>query len=174
MKRLILLFIILSTASIASAKRGDNVILSANVGTAIDFSQPSCTPFNWQIIGLYKISDRFYAGIGTGVHIYEKGLLPLFADAKFLIAKPKKFTPYVECALGHSFAPEKKANGGFYFNPSIGIQYPILKDKKISFAIGYELQELERIKSSENELFKAEFLEKLSHNSISMKIGIIF
>lgn len=50
---------------------------------------------------------------GTGLSIYEKALIPLFANVKFAITKPRKFTPYIECGVGYSFAPDKNANGVF-------------------------------------------------------------
>ena len=110
----------------------------------------------------------------TGLSIYEKALIPLFADAKFLIIKPRKFTPYIECGVGYSFAPDKNANGGFYLNPSAGVEYSICKSKKLFLALGYESQKIERLKTQKQSLFTAEFAEKLSHNAISIKIGFIF
>lgn len=47
---------------------------------------------------------------GTVLSIYVKALIPLFANVKFAITKPIKFTPYIECGVGYSFAPDKNAN----------------------------------------------------------------
>lgn len=100
--------------------------------------------------------------------------MPLFVDAKFLTIKPRKFTPYIECGVGYSFAPDKNANGGFYLNPSVGIEYSICESNKLFLALGYESQKLEQLKTQKQSLFTAEFAEKLSHNAISIKIGFIF
>lgn len=174
MKKIILLIIVCCTAAMVSAQQTERISFSTSIGTGIDMSEPATTPFSWQILGHYAISKRLSAGIGTGLSVYEKALIPLFADVKYAIARPKRFTPYVECGIGYSFAPDKDANGGFYLNPSIGVQYSVSGDVKIFFALGYELQKLERVKKQEQLLFTAEFAERLRHNAISIKIGFMF
>lgn len=162
------------TGFMAKARQTDCFAVATSIGTGFAMNEPARVPFTWQVSADYSISKRFSVGIGTGLSIYEKILIPLFADAKFAIIKPGKFTPYLECGIGYSFAPDKNANGGFYLSPSIGIQYSIYKNKKVFFALGYELQKLERLKTQEQPLFTAEFAEKLNHSSISVKIGFIF
>lgn len=174
MKKIILLIIASCTVAMATAQKREHFTFATSVGTGIDMSEPAATPFTWQILSYYAINQWFSAGIGTGLSIYEKTLIPLFSNAKFTITKPRKFTPYIECGVGYSFAPDKNANGGFYLNPSVGLQYSVCEDKRLFFALGYELQKLERLKAQEQPLFKAEFAEKLSHNVISIKIGFMF
>lgn len=62
----------------------------------------------------------------------------------------------------------------FYLNPSAGVEYSIYKDKKLFLALGYESQKLERLKAQKQSLLTAEFVEKLMHNSIAIKIGFMF
>lgn len=174
MKKIILLIIVCCTVAIVSAQQTKRLTFATSVGTGIDMSKPATTPFSWQILGYYAISKRLSAGIGTGLSVYEKALIPLFADVKYAITKPKKFTPYIECGIGYSFAPDRCANGGFYLNPSIGVQYSVWGEKKLFFALGYELQKLERVKTQEQLLFTAEFAERLRHNVISIKMGFMF
>lgn len=174
MKKIILLIIASFTVAMATAQQTVHFAFATSVGTGIDMSEPAVTPFAWQVVGYYAVNKRFSIGIGAGLSIYEKALFPLFADAKFTITKPRKFTPYIECGVGYSFAPDKNANGGFYLHPSIGIQYAIREDKRLFFALGYELQKLERVKTQKQPLFTAEFNEKLSHNAISIKMGFMF
>lgn len=45
---------------------------------------------------------------------------------------------------------------------------------KLFVSIGYELQKLEQLKKYDSEIVAVEFSEKLSHNLISMKVGIEF
>ena len=59
-------------------------------------------------------------------------------------------------------------------NPSIGIQYPLKNKIKLQLAVGYELQKLERLKTQTDSYFEKEFVERLSHNSISIKLGLLF
>lgn len=147
---------------------------AVTIGTGIPMSKPSPMPLTAQIIGYYNIGQRFSAGMGTGISVYEKALIPLFADAKYLIIRPHRFTPYIQCGIGYSFAPDKKANGGFYINPNIGVQYSIGGHKKLLLSIGYEHQKLERRKEYENDYFEAQFKEVLSHHYLVIKAGVQF
>ena len=45
---------------------------------------------------------------------------------------------------------------------------------RLFVSVGYELQKLERLKEYDSEIVTVEFSEKLSHNLISMKVGIEF
>lgn len=168
-----LLVAILTTIG-TKAQQSQQLTFSTTIGTGIPMNSPGSVPFSWQVTGHYTIHERFSIGIGTGLSLYEKTIIPLFADAKFTLIKPRKFTPYVECAAGYGFAPGKSANGGIFLNPSVGIQHRVFGNKQLFLAIGYELQKLERLKKQEQSLFIAEFAEKLNHSSISMKIGFVF
>lgn len=174
MKKILFTLIFVFTTVALNAQLPERLSLSTSIGTGIPMSAPASTPFSWQVLGHYEINKRLSTGIGTGISCYEKTLIPLFADAKFTITKPRKLTPYLECGFGYSFAPGKNVNGGFYLNPSVGLQYAIHTDTKFFIALGYELQKLERLKSYENSLLITEFAEKLNHNSISVRVGITF
>ncbi len=166
---------VLSVFSIAvDAQVADNITFSTYVGTGLSMSTPSSTPFLWQVMGHYNVNSHFAAGIGTGISVYEKTLVPLYADVKYNISKPHKFVPYVECGIGYGFAFDKNTNGGFYLSPSLGVQYTIGEKRKILFSIGYELQELERLKRYNDKYVNTEFQEHLSHSSICFKIGYAF
>ena len=145
---------------------------AAAVGTGIAMSTPSQTPVILRVKGYYHIGDRFSTGAGTGISLYETMLIPLFAHAKFEITQPKKFTPYLECGGGYAFAPDKKTNGGFYLHPSFGVQYAMTNKMKLRLAVGYELQRSERLKEYGNDHITSGFVEKLSHHSISIKVGV--
>lgn len=174
MKKLIILFILVCVVSGIKAQVRERLSFATTVGTAIAASTPKSTPFEWQVLGYYHFNDRFSGGFGTGLSFHEKMLLPVFADVKWTVTRARLFTPYLECGIGYSFALCKKSNGGFYINPSIGMQYPIGGKKRLSLAIGYEQQKLERLKTHENQYFKAEFKERLRHGGISFKIGFLF
>lgn len=174
MRKTLFTLIMVIIAISANAQLPNRFTLSTSIGTGISMSKPAYTPFTWQVLGHYEINKRFAAGIGTGISIYEKALIPLFADVKLAITKPKKLTPYLACSIGYSFAPDKHTNGGFLLNPSVGMQYKIHTKMQLYFALGYELQKLERLKRYENPLLITEFAEQLDHNSISVKLGISY
>lgn len=147
---------------------------STTIGAGIAMSTPSKTPLSCQILGYYDLTPRWSIGAGTGISIYEKPLMPLFADIKYSIFKPQKWTPYIECGAGYSFVLAKDANGGFYLSPTIGVEYTLCPKAKLIFGIGYELQKLERLKSHQDNYFFSEYQEQLNHHSLTFKIGVIF
>lgn len=174
MKKIAYILAILLIGMVVNAQEVKRFSFSTTLGTGIDMSEPSSTPFVWQAAGYYNVNNRFAIGVGTGLSVYEKLLIPLFADVKFLIIKPKKFTPFVECGVGYSFAPNKHANGGGFLSPSVGVQYTLSQEKKLFLALGYEVQKLERLKTYKDDYLTTEFSEKLNHNLISVKVGFIF
>jgi len=174
MKKLILLSISVLIVASMKGQASDRFTYITTIGTGISMSKPSSTPFTWQVAGHYNFSNRLSAGIGTGLSFYEKALIPVFADARFLLGAPRKFTPYLQCGVGYAFAPDKHANGGCFISPSVGIQYAIHGRTKLALGIGYEIQNLERLKEHEDRYSKTAFKEELHHNSISIKLGLMF
>ncbi len=172
------LSIILLCIAVGSAKaqtHSENKFAYASfVGTGISVNTPSSIPFTWQILGYYNLADRWSVGAGTGLSFYEKMLIPVYGDIRFQIGRERKPTPYAEFGVGYSFAPASDTNGGFFMNPSIGLQYPLQNKMKLQLAVGYELQELERLKKQTDSYFHKEFEEKLSHHTISIKLGLRF
>ncbi|MCK9159695.1 MAG: hypothetical protein WCR45_04875 [Bacteroidaceae bacterium] len=175
MKKTLLISILFGMATLAYGQTGDHRLsYSTTIGTGLPISTPSKTPFTWQISSYYNITPRLAIGAGTGLSIYEKTLLPLFADVKFKITKARKITPYINCEAGYSFALTKETNGGFLLSPTIGIEYAVSKKARLLFGVGYELQELQRLKHYQDKHFTSEFQEQLSHNSLMFKVGVIF
>lgn len=176
MKRTI--FIILLSTVIISAKAQnmfkEKISFTTTAGTGFSMTEPSVTPFTWQILGYYNLTDRWAVGAGTGLSFYEKMLIPVYGDVRFQIGRERKFTPYAEFAIGYSFVPTSNTNGGSFINPSIGVQYPLKNKMKLQLALGYELQDLERLKTHTDKYFSKEFAEQLNHHSISLKIGLRF
>lgn len=147
---------------------------STSVGTGFGLTRPSSVPVVWRVTGHYNVSRRFSVGAGTGVSCYEKTLVPLFADAKFLLTRRRSFTPYAGCVAGYAFAPRRDANGGLLLNPELGVQYALRCGVHLFFAAGYELQRLERLRKYEGRWFSAEFTERLSHGTLLLKVGVLF
>lgn len=147
--------------------------LETTVGTGVSMSTPASTPFLWQIKGYYHLSGRWALGAGTGVSCYEKNLIPVFATGSFDLTRPHRLTPYLECGVGYGFAPQRPANGGFMLAPSVGVRFRLLS-QAMTFSAGYERQELERLKNHTGPDFTVEFQERLSHHSLTFRLGISF
>lgn len=162
------------TAHAQTDNKECKISFATTIGTGLSISTPSSTPITWQALGYYNLTERWSVGVGTGLSFYEKMLIPVFGDIRFQIGRTRKFTPYAELGMGYSFAPQSDVNGGFFMNPSFGIQYPLKNKMRLQLAIGYELQELERLKTQIDSYFSKEFVEQLSHHSISVKLGLKF
>lgn len=158
----------------AQSNSEERISFASTIGMGISMSTPSYTPCTWQVLAYYNLTERWSVGAGTGLSFYEKMLIPVYGDVKFQIGRKRKFTPYTELAVGYSFAPANDANGGFLMNPSIGVQYPLKNNMKLQLAIGYEFQELDRLKKQTDGYFHKEFEEQLSHHSISVRLGLSF
>lgn len=171
MKRIAFFCIAMAFCLTAHAQK---FVVQTSVGTGIALSVPSATPVLWRVSGRYQIVERLSVGAGMGLSFYEKALIPVFANARFLMTKPHKFTPFLECRVGYSFATSDDTNGGFYMNPLVGVRYAVGRRHGIIVAVGYESQNLERLKTYDNRFLKAEFAEKLRHRSIGIEMGFEF
>lgn len=158
----------------ARTDKKERISFATTVGSGISMNTPSSTPVTWQFLGYYNLTPRWSVGLGTGLSFYEKMLMPLYGDVRFQMGKERKFTPYAEFAIGGAFAPANDANGGFFMNPSFGVQYPLKNKMKLQLAVGYEWQELKRLKKQTGPYFVKEFSEALFHNSISFRVGVRF
>lgn len=168
----ILLFIL--SINVNGQTNHSPVTYTTYLGTGLPMNQPSHTPFTWELMSHYHFNRQFSIGAGTGLFFYEKLLIPLYVSTQFFFTKSKKVAPYLECNIGGSFATDKETNGGFYLSPSIGIQFRATHKLKVNLGLGYELQELERLKKRTDEYFHTEFKEELSHHSIKLKVGLTY
>lgn len=174
MKRLIFLLAAVLAAVAASGQAVSRFGYTTALGVGVALNEPASTPFVWRAAGYYKVSARFWTGAGTGISRYEKTLIPLYAEARLLLRRPRRFTPYAGCAAGYAFAPQKEAKGGFLLSPAVGVQYALCGGRRIFIAAGYELQKLERLRRYDGPYFSAQFAEKLSHGSLLLQIGFEF
>lgn len=174
MKKINLIFVSVLLCCTIKAQTDRHFIFTTSAGTAIPLGKPASTPFIWQLAAHYPFGKRFSAGAGTGLSFYGKTVIPLFAEARFDLLKPRKLTPYIAAGIGYGFAPSGKANGGLYFHPSIGVRYTFRKNLQFLLSAGYELQKLEQQKTCENTFFSAEWIEKPAHHFLSVRAGVAF
>lgn len=174
MKTLLLSLLLAGLLSCAQAQPDRRFGGTVSLGTAIALSEPARTPFTGRIAGYYNLGGRLAVGAGTGLAVYEKVLVPVFGEVRFLLTRPRRFTPYLSCGAGYAFAPAKDANGGFCLYPCIGVRYARSGNGTWFFAVGYERQALERLKRYRNDLFTAEFVERLRHHAVSFTLGFGF
>lgn len=177
MMRGVVLSIVLLLAGVTAfgQKEGQRFVVATSLGSGIALNRLAKIPFTWQVKGYYGVTSRLFTGVGTGISVYEKTLLPVFAEVEYMLSRPREFTPYVACGAGYAFAFDRKeANGGLYLVPAIGVQYRVAQGVRLTFAVGYELQKLDRVKSHRDDHFLSEFKERLSHQSVAFRLGVIF
>lgn len=174
MKKLISILIAATAATALSAQNGSRLSCSAALGTGFVAGEPTPAPFVVRIGGYYRVSPRFSAGAGTGLSRYEKTLIPLYADVRLLLTRPRRFTPYAGCAAGYAFAVRRDANGGVLFGPALGVRYALGGGFRLFFEAGYEMQRLERLREYTGPHFSAQFAEKLRHGTVLFKLGFLF
>lgn len=174
MKKLLFLLTAAFAALSATGQSGPRFSFSTALGTGISMSEPACTPLLWRVTGYYNVGGRFAAGVGTGLSFYEKTLIPVYADVRLLVTRSRRFTPFLQCGAGYSFAPQSNANGGIMLAPAVGVQYALRGTMRLLLSAGYELQKLERLRKYAGGGFSAQFCEKLGHHAISLKFGFLF
>lgn len=164
----------LLTWGTADAEKRPRFSVLTTVGTGIALTEPASTPFVWQVAGYCRIGSRLFAGVGTGLSFYEKTLLPLYADLRLNLTRPRRFTPYISCGAGYSFPLAADANGGGLFMPAAGVEYAVGKRWRLLLSVGCEWQRLERRKRTENRWLRTELAEELRHAALLFRIGAAF
>lgn len=165
-----IIFLFCITALMAQKKYS----ISAKVGSGISVNSPSATPFTLEALGHYNLTPHWAFGGGLGYGLYSNvSLIPLYANIKYTINPTTKYKLFADCSAGYGFALGKHNNGGFYFNPEFGVQRK-LWGKTFLISAGYNVQNLERLKSSSNTYFTSQFIESVGFHSISIKLGIVF
>lgn len=174
MKRVIFLLAAAVAATAVSAQNASRFSCSVALGTGFVPGESASVPFVVRISGYYRVSPRFSAGAGTGLSLYEKSLIPFYADVRLLLARPRRFTPYAGCSAGYAFAVRRDANGGVLFGPALGVRYALGGGFRLFFEAGYEMQRLERLSEYAGPHFSAQFAEKLRHGTVMFKLGFLF
>ena len=174
MKKLILLAMTVLAAVVGSGQNLPRFSYVVTAGAGFALNEPASTPFIVRFTGYYNVSSHFSVGAGTGLSSYEKMLIPLFADTRFLLIRPRRFTPYIGCAGGYAFAPARDARGGLLLSPALGLQYSLCGTWRLFIEVGYEHQRIERLRKYDSPFFTARFVEKLNHNTLLLKLGIRF
>jgi hypothetical protein len=152
----------------------EKITYTAKIGSGIPMSTPHITPLTVEGMAHYNLTSHWAFGAGTGYGLYDDiSSIPLYANIKYTIRPYATYNLFADCSVGYGFALGNKNNGGFYMNPEFGIQRKIW-NKTFSIAVGYQWQDLERRKSHNDKYVSSQFVECLSVQSVSFKLGIMF
>lgn len=170
-KALIIILVIICSVSLPAQEKYS---FSAKIGSGIAMTTPDITPFNIDAMIHYNLTSCLAFGGGTGLGLYDNiSVIPLYANIKYMINPKAKFNMFADSSIGYGFTLGSEKNGGFYLNPEFGVQRK-LWNKTFLIAVGYQWQNLERRKSNSDNYVSSQFVEELSLQSISLKLGIVF
>lgn len=99
------------------------------------------------IINGYQLNEYFSLGLGTGIRIYESGVLvPIYADfrANYISDKIEntKIVPYFSLGMGYSLELDGFRSGGFILKPDVGVSFKISETTAMNIGLGYEMQKV--------------------------------
>lgn len=169
-----------------------NYFFDTSLGVLIGNSANSHdAPFSFMTSMNYRLMDKLYLGAGLGADFLEESYMPAFGQIQYKF-RETRFTPFVNLQAGYmvpledgnhyqnnyypyysSYYPgpqnnqKLNAEGGLFFNPSIGFQFFSSENFGWFFSFGYRHHQLN---------FSGENAYKLESNysRLSLKIGFIF
>lgn len=158
------------TSTTSDAK---TVSYTATLGAGIAADGRAST-FALRAAAHYNLTERWAAGVGTGVLVYEKVLVPLFADVRYMIGRERLLTPFAEAAVGYSVTLSTDAHGGVVVNPSVGVQWRASGGVRLLLSVGWETQRFERLISRTDTYSHKEFAERLTRGAATLSLGVAF
>ena len=174
MRYYLTLCIVILTLLSCKAQINDRLSYSASVEYGLDINVPSYNPFGVKISGLYNFNKHWGIGAQTGIMKYEKAIIPICAYGSYHLFQKKKFSPFIDASVGYGLSLAKSSIGGFHLSVGVGTEYEVNTKNKLLIGLIYQNQALTRILKHSNEYASTEFQERLTHNSIGVKVGIVF
>lgn len=121
------------------------------------------------VINGYQMGNYFYAGLGVGVNYTTSAgsvLMPVFAHFR---SRPlsTKVSPYAAFSVGYSVALSN-ANGGLYYEPSLGVSFRLRGRQSLTFGVGYMVSQGRYWDWGNYEKFT------LSLGAVSLRVGFTF
>lgn len=127
------------------------------------------------IINAYQFNPYASIGIGVGIRYFgeeaRSTYIPVFADFRANILD-RAIAPYISLGVGYSFGASGE-KGGFFTNPTIGVNIKSRGIVSFYAGVGYEMQRMEVMIHPE-ESYKLPYIARKSSGSINIIIGVHF
>ena len=148
-------------------------------------------PFSFMTSMNYRLINKLYLGAGLGADFLEESYMPAFGQVQYKF-RETRFTPFVHLQAGYlvpledgnhyrnnyypyysSYYPGQQNNqklnaeGGLFFNPSVGFQFFSSENMGWFFSFGYRYHQLNF--SGEND-----YQLESNYSRLALKIGFIF
>lgn len=105
----------------------------------------------------YQLKPYLYLGLGTGFRYYydydgfwgPNSVISLFPYLRTNLKNQSNITPYFSTGFGYSFGyttnNERRSFNtiGMFFNPAVGIEFPIFNKTAMNIGLGYEMQKFD-------------------------------
>jgi len=149
---------------------------------------PSVTMTNGGII-----NEHWAAGVGVGFEIFDRNLLPFFADIRYTF-RENSVSPFFAFKMGYSFSSFKKKHydslslpyapwyindaylkkdGGLMVHPEMGVKISISENADLMFTVAYRYQKtISTVSQNFGRMPKWEHKESM--NRLSFGIAIMF
>lgn len=137
------------------------------------------TSLRIQFAYLHKIAPKFSAGLGSGYTHYDDplSLIPVFINLKLDLHRGN-IIPFLFLKSGYSFSILTDKNfdvddheGGWLFNPGVGIQFATKSDVSLYINTGFNLNHSQ----FKNEVFgNSTATNKITYKRLLVGVGLIF
>ena len=113
----------------------------------------------------YMFNERWAAGIGVGFEIFDRNMVPVFADIRYTLWD-NKVSPYFAMKGGYAFSDFKtkhydnlnlnyepysisgadfRCYGGLLLNPEMGVKVPLNGNADLLFTVAYRYQKIKSV-----------------------------
>ncbi|MDH6341960.1 hypothetical protein M2480_000622 [Parabacteroides sp. PFB2-12] len=90
----------------------------------------------------YQFNEHFFVGGGMGIHYhgdYDVATVPVFVEGRANFIKGR-IAPFASVRVGVSAIVDDDEPGGFYFSPTVGARFAIVRNLALYLSTGYNLQ----------------------------------
>ena len=128
----------------------------------------------------YKINNRMYPGIGTGLEFFDQAFMPMYADFSYYILN-RSLSPYIRGSFGYTIPLEDPREewgthldnqGGYMYALGVGTSIRISQNNALSISVIYRFQNLRSIQTQDWTTEKITL--DTQYNRIAIRVGFLF
>ena len=136
--------------------------------------------FGVQMVNGYKINNRIYPGLGTGLEFFDQAFLPLYADVSYYFLN-RSVSPFIRGSFGYTLPLEDPiedrgtnidSQGGCMVAMGVGTSVRISQNNALNISLIYRFQNLRSVQTQEWNPEKITL--DTQYNRIAIRIGFLF
>jgi len=163
---------------------------SNNEVNTLNLNDFNFTPSITMINGI-MFNERWAAGIGVGVEMFERNLFPFFLDVRHSL-RDNDASPFFAIKIGYSTGFKKHYDHltltyvplsindahfnqhGFMFNPEMGVKIPLSENADLLFTVAYRHQQIKSVVTKQVNRMQQKDEFKANMNLLSFGVAIMF